>query len=185
MFALIIAKAVYIIQFDSIWSSIHWNFELPLHIFVSIVSRAKMISHAPARERLAMMGVVIYQPEQKYQFILEKAKILSLMISSFISLSLYLLYCVDSLEDYIQAIFLLSVQIITTFADTYCILNTNRIYRILNNLEDIIDASKELKHKIDLFVDMVFQLKIIICRNDKCRVENDSKSNRWNASNCG
>lgn len=122
----------------------------------------KMITFETGRKKLAMMGVVLYHPEQKYQFISQKITIFFLMISSFVSLIFYIAFEADNLQDYMNTIFLLSIQIISSLTASNCIWNTVEIYRILNNFENIVDTSMELNHKMSLYYVMVCQSRIII-----------------------
>lgn len=149
-----------------------------------------MIAHDIARAKLAIMGVVQFHPDQKYQFISKRIKIVYLMTSSFISLSFYVLFEADNLQEYINAIFFLSIQIVASLTVSNCIWNTNEIYRIFNSLESIINNSKKWNYhdakQTDLIeiqsiesVCLVFWYivqKIMICRDGEHRV--------WNALQC-
>lgn len=104
-----------------------------------------MISNDVARKKLAMLGVVQYRPDQKQQYILKIMQIYYLMISSFISISFYLIFDAITIEEYIQMIFFLSVQITAALVVSNCIWNTNGIYEVFNNAENIIENSKNSK----------------------------------------
>lgn len=91
------------------------------------------------------MGIVLYHPERKFLYIFGKLIFLLPMIINLISLGLYLFDGADTFEEYINTIFFLSLQFICFLAVTYCMWNTNKVFKILNDFENIIGTSKKLK----------------------------------------
>lgn len=75
-------------------------------------------------------------------FFFQKIKILFPLIFGFICFCIYFLHGADTFEERINTVFISSMIFIAILAVSYCIWNTDKVQRILEDAENIVDSSE-------------------------------------------
>lgn len=103
-----------------------------------------MIVFKRIHENFAALGIGIHQPGHHILSQHGGMKILILLILNFFS---YILYAVDGADDFLElisTIFLASINLLAFLTLLNSIWDANRIYKLLNNIDETIQTSKSL-----------------------------------------
>lgn len=102
----------------------------------------KMIVFESVRENISVLGIFLQQPNRHLLSNLGRIKVPILNLLNFISFTIYAFHGADDFLEYINTIFLASIQFLEFLAVSYCVLNTKKIWNLLDNIEQTINTSK-------------------------------------------
>lgn len=101
-----------------------------------------MIVFEGVRKNLAMLGCRPHQLDRHFLSNFGRIKVLSLNLLNFILYTLYAVYEANEFLEYINTIFLSSIQLLAFLSVSNCIWNAKDIHKLLDNIEKTINASK-------------------------------------------
>lgn len=101
-----------------------------------------MIVFKTVRENLTTLGSELYQPGRHLRYQLGRMKFLIVQFLNFVSFILYAFYGANDFPEYINTIFLSSIQLFAFLSAFNCIWNAENMHKLLNKIEETIIESK-------------------------------------------
>lgn len=107
-----------------------------------------MIVFKTVREHFTMLGAGLYQPDRHFLFNFARIKVLLLILLNFISYALYAFSGADNFLEYINTVFLASVNVLVSSIVSYCIWKTEISISFSTISKSLLTQVREESHLI-------------------------------------